>query len=201
MKGQASQDIVPIQNIKDGVIDLGGNEYRVILMISSLNLSLKSEDEQLAIINQFQNFFNSLDFSIQILCKSRRANIDAYIELMKNRVKEIDNDLLKLQTVEYITYIESFTASSNIMNKQFYVVIPYTAAIVQNNKNLLNFNSAGTAEDNAFLNIKEQLGERMSVVEQGLSRCGLRSVALGTPEIMELYYQMYNPGPESKALI
>jgi hypothetical protein len=201
MKGQASQDIVPIQNIKDGVIDLGNNEYRSILMISSLNLSLKSEDEQLAIIRQFQSFFNSLDFPIQILCKSRRANIDSYIELLRERVKEIDNELLKLQTVEYISYIESFTSLSNIMNKEFFVIIPYVPASISNNKNLLTFNKQGTAEDNNFLNIKEQLSERISVVEQGLSRCGLRSVTLGTTEVMELYYQMYNPGPESKVLV
>jgi hypothetical protein len=201
MKGQASQDIVPIQNIKDGVIDLGNNEYRLILMISSLNLSLKSEDEQVAIISQFQNFFNSLDFPIQILCKSRRANIDAYIELMKSRVNEIDNDLLKLQTVEYISYIESFISGTNIMNKEFYVVIPYTSAIIQNDRNMLDFNKGNNAGDNAFLNIKEQLSERASVVEQGLARCGLRSITLGTKEAMELYYQMYNPGPESKVLI
>jgi hypothetical protein len=122
MKGFASQKFVPIKSIREGIVSLDNNEYRAVIMVSSLNLSLKSEDEQSAILSQFQNFFNSLDFPIQIYSKSRRADIEPYLKSLEERIKQVDGELLKLQIVEYIEYIKSFTSESNIMTKQFYVI-------------------------------------------------------------------------------
>jgi hypothetical protein len=201
MKGSASQQFVPIKTIRDGVIFLGNNEYRAILMTNSLNLSLKGEDEQQAILSQFQNFFNSLDFPIQIFCKSRRADINPYIRSLEERLREVDGELMKLQIVEYIAYVKSFTSETNIMNKQFYVVVPYTAAIVSGG--IMSFGSNGKKDSNMteFDNIVQQISERVSVIKSGLSRCGLKVKELGTEETIQLFYELFNPGMESKSLV
>jgi hypothetical protein len=200
MKGFASQNFVPIKSIRDGVITLDNGEFRSVIMVSSLNLSLKSEDEQTAILSQFQNFFNSIDFPIQIYSKSRRADIDPYLNSLKERVKEVDSELLKLQIVEYIDYIKAFTSENNIMNKQFYVIIPYVAPVISGG-GLMNFGSSKGGDLDNFYKIKEQMYQRVSVVKSGLSRCGLKTTDLDTEMLIELYYEILNPGAESKTLV
>jgi hypothetical protein len=202
MKGSASQQFVPIKTIRDGIIFLGNNEYRALIMVSSLNLSLKGEEEQEAILSQFQNFFNSLDFPIQIFCKSRRVDITPYIMSLEDRLRNVDNPLLKLQIVEYIAYIKSFTQDTNIMNKQFYVVVPYTSSIASGAKGLFSFGSVDKNEANAsFENATQQIGERVSMIRSGLGRCGLKTTELDTEASIQLFYELFNPGKESKALV
>ncbi len=201
MKGSASQQFVPIKTIRDGVIFLGNNEYRSLIMVSSLNLSLKGEEEQEAILSQFQNFFNSLDFPIQIFCKSRRVDITPYIMSLEDRLRNVDNPLLKLQIVEYIAYIKSFTQDTNIMNKQFYVVVPYTSSIASGAKGLFSFGSSDKNESSATLNAAQQISERVSMIRSGLGRCGLKTTELGTEDSIQLFYELFNPGKESKALV
>jgi hypothetical protein len=202
MKGSPSQQFVPIKTIRDGIIFLGNNEYRALIMVSSLNLSLKGEEEQEAILSQFQNFFNSLDFPIQIFCKSRRVDITPYIMSLEDRLRNVDNPLLKLQIVEYIAYIKSFTQDTNIMNKQFYVVVPYTSSIASGAKNLFSFGSVDKNEANlAFENAAQQIGERVSMIRSGLGRCGLKTTELDTEASIQLFYELFNPGKESKALV
>ena len=199
MIGNSSQKFVPIKSIRDGIVSLGNNEYRAVIMVSSLNLSLKSEDEQTAILSQFQNFFNSLDFPIQIYTKSRRVNIDPYIESLNARVKEVQNDLLKLQIIEYIEYIKTFTSENNIMNKEFYVVVPYTSAVISGG--FANFTKNNDENISEFYKIKEQINEKVFVVKSGLNRCGLKTTDLSTENLIELYYNIMNPGAESKTLV
>lgn len=199
MKGFASQKFVPIKSIRDGIVTLDNNEYRAVISVSSLNLSLKGEDEQSAILSQFQNFFNSLDFPIQIYSKSRRADIEPYLKSLEERVQQVDGELLKLQIVEYIEYIKSFTSESNIMNKQFYVIIPYAAASVSGG--LMNFSGNKLSDIDNFYKIKEQISQRVSSVKSGLSRCGLKTKDLDTEELIELYYSILNPGGESKSIM
>ncbi|MDQ5957076.1 MAG: hypothetical protein QG614_50 [Patescibacteria group bacterium] len=209
MKGDSSQKFVPIKTIHEGVIELDNGSFVEILITNSLNLALKSQDEQAAIVAQFQNFFNSLDFPIQIFAKSRRANIDGYIASLQDRLKYIDEELLKLQTVEYINYIQNFVSEVNIMEKQFFVVVPYTPAITGNKSvassplSLFGATPKLSSIDNQtnLLKVRQQLEERVSVVSSGLSRCGLRLKQLDTEEAMELFYELFNPGIESKAII
>lgn len=209
MKGTASQQFVPIKSIRDGVILLDNGEYRAILMTNSLNIALKGEDEQMAILTQFQNFFNSLDFPIQIFVQSRRADIGPYIEMLQDRLKIVQEELLKLQIIEYIDYVRTFSEETNIMEKSFFVVVPYVPAIVGGGANggLLSSLSVGGVGDKAarelknFEEIKRQVGDRVAVVSMGLSRCGLRVEQLRTEEAIELFYELYNPGTESKAII
>jgi hypothetical protein len=208
MLGAASQKFVPIKTIQDGVIELQNGEYRRVLMTNSLNVALKSEDEQTAIISQFQNFFNSLDFPIQIFVKSRRTDIAPYLQMLTERQKQVKEELIKLQISEYIEYIRSFNEETNIMTKEFFVVVPYVAAIISSASNPLSLLSFGSKKEDVSVQneknwqeIQQQLEERVDVVISGLSRCGLRIKALDTEETIELYYEIFNPGIEGKSVV
>jgi hypothetical protein len=206
MKGASSQKFVPIKTIHDGVLALDDGSFAQILLTNSLNLALKSADEQSAIISQFQNFFNSLDFPVQIFVKSRRANIDAYIATLEERVKMIDGELLRLQTVEYIDYIKTFTSEVNIMEKQFFVIVNYKPAITGSKSlNTGIFGSGGPSssvtEQENLEKIRGQLDERVSVIVSGLSRSGLKLKTLNTEEAVGLFYSQFNPSGESKAIV
>jgi hypothetical protein len=203
-KSKASQDFVPLKEIRDGIIILKDGSYRAIVMASSLNFALKSQDEQTSIIFQFQNFLNSLNFSVQICIQSRKLDIKPYLALLEARVKEQESDLMKLQVSQYIEYIRVLTESSNIMTKSFFVVIPYAASVISNQKSgvfgMLNQKEAKKASDTAsFEENKGQLEQRVAVVEEGLTRCGIRVVELGTEELIELFYKSFNPGELDKA--
>lgn len=209
IRAQATQNFVPIQDVRDGVVILKDNGLRGIIMASSVNFSLKSEDEKTAIIYQFQDFLNSLDFSVQILIQSRKHDIRPYIALLENRKKEQMNDLLKIQIQEYIEFIKAFTERQNIMTKSFFVVVPYTPNLLEGGnklKNLLpNFSKketqkTGEQDKTKFGDDLVQLDQRIAVVSQGLSRCGIRSVRLGTEEIIELFYKVFNPGETEKPI-
>jgi hypothetical protein len=205
-KSQASQDFVPIKEIRDGVLILKDGSYRAIVMASSLNFALKSQDEQTSIIYQFQNFLNSLNFSVQICIQSRRLDIKPYLKLLEGREKEQENDLMRLQVRQYIEFISALTENTNIMTKSFFIIIPYAATIISNQKagftNL--FKKRSDAENKAdkemsFEENRGQLEQRVAVVEEGLTRCGIRVVELGTEELVELFYKSFNPGEIDKS--
>ncbi|MEK7200792.1 MAG: hypothetical protein AAB672_01535 [Patescibacteria group bacterium] len=204
MSKNATQEFVPIDDVRDGIVIMKNGGMRGILMASSINFSLKSDDERQAILLQFQDFLNSLDFSIQILAQSRKLDIRPYIALLEGRYKEQTNDLMKIQIEQYMAFIKSFTESTNIMTKNFFIVIPYDAAIISAKNNF--FSSLGgkkeskeTKEEN-FEERKNQLEQRMGVVEQGLVRCGVRVAKLGTDEVVELFYKIFNPGESEKPI-
>ena len=202
-----SQDFVPIKEIRDGTIIMKDGSLRSIVMTSSVNFALKGADEQEAIIMQFQNFLNSINFSMQIFMESRRLDIRPYIALLENVLKEQRNDLLRIQTREYINFIKTFTDQVNIMNKSFFVVVSYEPAMIQGKTgavaNLLTGKKQKNKNDQDKDNFEEnriQLAERMQVVIQGLTRMGVRSIVLGTEEVIELYYKLFNPGETEKPI-
>src|SRR3989304_1271733 len=203
-----AQQFVPIKEIRDGVIILKDGGLRAILLASSINLSLKSADEQRAVIMQFQSFLNSLDFSVEICVQSRRLDIRPYLTLLENRLREIEEPLLKVQTREYIEFIRNFNESINIMTKNFFVVVPYTAPSMTGTGSLSLFsklfgNKKSVGGKNAaeldFEEKRTQLEERLGIVEQGLSRMGIRTAKLGTEESVELFYKVFNPGETAGA--
>lgn len=206
VNAKTTQDFVPIKEIKQGIIILKDDSMRAIVMASSLNFALKSADEQQSIIMQFQNFLNSLDFSVQIFIQSRKLDIRPYIALLENRLKEQMSDLLKIQTREYISFIKSFTESSNIMTKTFFVVVPYSPTLITAGGVTDVFGKKKTAAESAdkkiadFEEHRSQLEQRVGVVTQGLVRCGIRTVELGTEEIVELFYKIFNPGDTEKPI-
>jgi hypothetical protein len=205
VKSSASQQFVPLKEVRDGIAILKTGEMRAIVLTSALNFALKSAENQQAIIYQFQTFLNSLDFPTQIYVQSRRLDIRPYIALLEGRYKEQTGDLFKLQTREYIEFIKKFTENSNIMTKSFFVIIPYSPAIIQTNKKSgLPFGKSLSAKaEQKIENFEEnrsQLEQRISVVEQGLVRCGIRVVQLGSEEIIELFYKIFNPGETEKPI-
>jgi hypothetical protein len=204
----STQQFVPIQEVRDGILILKDGGMRAILLASSLNFSLKSEDEKNAIIFQFQDFINSLDFSVQIVIQSRKLDIRPYISLLEEQEKKQINDLMKIQTKEYIEFIKSFTESTNIMTKNFFIVIPYSPTSLSASKipgigglfGNKTQKEKTAASEASFEENRTQLEERLSVVEQGLIRTGIRVARLGTEEAIELFYKAFNPGESEKPL-
>ncbi len=193
-KKTSTQDFVLIKDIRDGVIILKDGQLCTILLASSINFALKSSDEQSAILSQFQSFINTIDFSLQIYIQSRKMDIAPYLEVLHSRKDSQYNDLMRIQLREYIEFIKEFTAEAEIMTKNFFVVIPYTPTIldVKKFRGLLG-NKNTTFDEARFVENKNQLEQRVTVVEQGLARTGIHTVPLGTNEAIELFYHIYNP--------
>ncbi|HEV7423807.1 MAG TPA: hypothetical protein VGO21_01320 [Candidatus Paceibacterota bacterium] len=201
LNAKATQEFVPIKEVRDGVIVLKNGELRAIILANSVNLSLKSEEEQKATIFQFQSFLNTLDFPVQISVQSRKLDIRPYLLLLEDRIKVQTEPLLKLQTKEYIEFIRNFTESVSIMTKSFFVVIPYTHTTLKSDSGLFkglfsrkNKEEVKIEKQEDFEEKRSQLEERVGVVQQGLSRCGIKSAQLGTEEIVEVFYKVFNPG-------
>ena len=212
INARAAQEFVPIKEVRNGVIILKDGGLRAVLIASSINLSLKSSDEQMAIINQFQSFLNGLDFSVQIVVQSRRLDIRPYLLTLEAREKEQTEKLLKIQTREYIDFIRSFTDEVNIMTKTFFVVVPYSPAILKSSTGMLDqligsstpkkqIEDTKKAMDMAdFEEKRSQLDERVGVIISGLSGLGVRSSQLKTDEVVELFYKTFNPGDISQGI-
>lgn len=207
---KATQEFVPIKEVRDGIAVLKDGSLRAVVMASSINFSLKSDDERQAIMYQFQDFLNSLDFSIQIFIESRRLDIRPYLALLEQQRKKQSNELMKIQVEEYIGFIKNFTESTNIMTKHFFIVIPYAPAMIQSKTgtklplpslNILKKNTGNAqAEEQRFEEYRTQLEQRIAVVEEGLVRCGVRVAELGTEEVIELLYKIFNPGEVEKPI-
>ena len=206
-KSAAAQEFVPVKEVRGGVMVLKSGSLVGVLLASSVNLALKSAEEQAATIYQFQSFLNSLDFSVQLVVQSRKLDIRPYIALLEERLKAQTDDLMKIQVAEYIGFIRDFAVQANIMSKRFFVVVPYSPPAVNVKKELeshlfgagdvaINKNKADGFEEH-----RTQLEQRMAQVEQGLSRTGVRTVPLGTEEIIELLYKQFNPGELEKPII
>lgn len=199
MKKNSTQDFLSFEQIKEGVIILKNKALRAVLMISSSNFALKSEDEQTAIIYQFQNFLNSLDFSCQIIAHSRRLNIIGYLDKLSELEKKEQNELLKLQISEYKKFIESILEGGSIMQKIFYVVVPFALSeaqeIIRRKQRPLKL-PALTEEE--FQRCKIQLFQRAEFVALGLRACGLEAVPLTTIELIELLWSLYHPKEAEK---
>ena len=201
LKAKATQEFIPIKEVRDGIVVLKNDDLRAIVLANSINLSLKSSDEQRATIMQFQNFLNTLDFSVQISIQSRRLDIRPYLLLLENRIRVQNEPLLKLQTREYIEFIKNFTDSVSIMTKSFFVVVPYTHTVLKSDTGIFdkifsrkNKEEEKAAKQVAFEEKRSQLEERVAVIQQGLGRCGINSVQLGTEEVVEVFYKVFNPG-------
>ncbi len=216
LKAKASQEFVAIKEVREGVIVLEDGSIRMILMASSLNFALKSSDEQEAIINQYQDFLNSLDFSVQFFIQSRHLNIEPYLISLREAEKKQLNELLKIQIQEYIEFVKSFVSLTEIVSKTFYVVVPYSPPIFgasSTGNSIFGPEVSGLfgkffgkkkasdknkLKEENFEEYKSQLQQRAGAVSQGLARCGVRAVALETEEIIELFYNLYNPGELAK---
>lgn len=201
---KSTQEFIPIKEIRDDIVVLKDGSMRVIMMASTLNFALKSEDEQNAIILQYQNFLNSLDFPVQFFIESRRLNIKPYIASLQDAEDKQDNDLLKIQIKEYIEFVKNFVKMSNVVSKSFYISVPYTTSSIEIRKGILGSLLKGLSKktleetDDQFEERKIQLQQRADMVRQGLASAGVRTVPLNTEELIELFYELFNPGEAAK---
>lgn len=195
----ATQQFVDVAEVKEDVIVLKNGSLRAVLAVSAINFDLKSTDEQTAIVSQYQNFLNSLDFPIQILVSSRKLNINHYIEFIEKKEKQQENELLKMQISEYKNFIRQLVSISDIMDKNFYIIVPF--APVENLKKssfanvleMLNPKGAILNKRENFETYKNQLFQRLDHISSSLSGIGLRLTPLKTQELIELLYNAYNP--------
>lgn len=203
INARATQDFVPIKEVRDGVVVLKDGGLRAIVLANSINLSLKSDEEQRATILQFQAFLNTLDFPVQISVQSRRLDIRPYLLLLENRMKVQTEPLLKLQTKEYMEFIRNFTETVSIMTKNFFIVVPFTQNELSSREDIVSkLNPFGKkdrkqlakAAEMDFEEKRSQLEQRVGVVEQGLASCGIKSAQLGSEEVVEAFYKVFNPG-------
>jgi type IV secretory pathway VirB4 component len=192
----ATQEFVAIRDIRDGVVILKNGQLRAVLLASSINFALKSQDEQHAILLQFQTFLNTLDFSLQIYVQSRRMNVEPYLARLMEREPHQDNDLMRIQLREYINFVRAFTTEVEVMSKNFFVVVPYGSAVIDIKKGITDFLTQGSAplvSDTRFEEQRIQLEQRISLVEQSLHQIGVHTVPLKNDELVELFYHIYNP--------
>jgi hypothetical protein len=197
MATNSTQQFVPIKEIRDNVVVLKNGELRSVIMCQAINLDLKSQDEQTAIILQFQNFLNALEFSIEITASSRRLDIRPYILKLEDRLDKIEGDLLRIQTREYINFIQKFNEDFDIMSKYFYITVPYGIISLPGTggiTNLFGGKSAPKTTINQFEESRSQLEQRIAVVSGGLEGLGIQATILDTPALIELFQKTFNPG-------
>lgn len=196
---KTTQQYLDIAEIKEDVVIMRDGTLRSVLLISSVNFALKSEDEQNAIVSAYVSFLNNIDFPLQIVIQSREMNVEGYLSTLKEKEKEQTNELLKMQTAEYIQYINELISMSKIMNKRFYIVVPYNP-LSDKQKNffarffdVLKPATLIKVKEERFLKRKERLMHRVENVVSALGSVGLNSAVLDTQSLIELYYNTYNP--------
>jgi type IV secretory pathway VirB4 component len=199
--GRSTQESLLISEIKDGVVVLRDGTIRGVVLASAINFELMSSQEQEAIEYAYQGFLNSLHFPIQIVVKSQRIDLSNYIEKLETKRGEQANELLGALMDDYLANIRSLVEEVNIIDKQIYVVVPFAPPLIeQKSTNLItNLQTAFaptpvisvTEED--FRTYKQELSERLALVSSGLGQMGVRAIALGTQELVDLYYSWYNP--------
>ena len=208
-KPQSSQDFVPIKEIRDGILMTDDGNLHMVLMASSLNFALRSAEEQEAITAQYQNFLNSLDFSVQIMVQSRRLNIEPYLETLREAERGQTAELLKIQTREYVEFVRTFVETTKIVAKNFYIVVSFVPPLVAIGKKkglggllggLFGGAKGGSKQlgDEKFEEYKNQLWQRTETVSGSIAATGVRTVPLNTEEIIELFYGLFNPGELEK---
>lgn len=195
----STQQYLDILEIKDDVVVMRDGTLRAVLLVSSINFALKSEDEQNAIISSYISFLNNISTPIQIVIQSRDLNIDNYIEYLKAKEKEQTNRLLKIQTAEYIEYIKELVSIGKIMNKKFFVVVPYSPFSDKHKSFLAQLSETFKPatilrlKEAKFNKYKESLSRRVDSVASALMSLGVDVKQMNTQELIELYYNSYNP--------
>jgi hypothetical protein len=203
----STQNFLQIAEIRDGIVIMNDGTYRSVVMAKSINFDLMSQQEQEAVEYSYQSFLNSLYFPIQIFLRSQKVDLKPYIEKLDKIRSEHDNMLLALLMEDYIAYIDALAQQTNIMDKKFYIVVPYASgseaekALTDGNKSFITGLSAllsnkeqhVTINEQALEKAKEELRNRVQAVLGGLQQTGVKALPLDTQELIELYYDFYNP--------
>lgn len=204
----STQNSLQIAEVRDGIVIMNDGTFRSVLMLKSINFDLMSPQEQEAVEFAYQGFLNSLYFPIQIFVRSQKVDLQPYIEKLDKIRAEHDNMLLAMLMEDYLIYMENLASQTNIMDKKFYIVIPYDKstesakkAIASDSRNFLTglmnmFNNQEThvvVNENDLETAKSELRNRVQAVLSGLAQCGVQGLPLDTQELIELYYDTYNP--------
>lgn len=202
MATQSTKQLVEIANVIDDVVLLKNGSLRAVIEISAINFELRSEGEQIAILQNFQRFVNSIDFPLQIVVNSRKLNIDEYLKLIDQTLDTLTNELLKIQAAEYSKFIKDLSDLSNIMSKKFYIVVPFyvfespsKSGITQSLKSI--FKPSAVVKELTLEQLeayRSQLLQRTELVFDGLIGMGLKAKTLEKDDLLNLFYGLYNPG-------
>lgn len=190
----STQQFLEVEEIKEGIVVLKNTSLRAVIMVSSANFALKSEEERDSIIIAYQNFLNSLNFPIQILARSRQLQLEEYLNFIKETAGAQTNELLRAQTDQYHQFVSGLLEEANIMEKRFFVVVPFYPVGVEKVslvKKILSNKKTNIPLD--FETQKLELMQRVQQVVGGLSSVGLRCAVLNTEDLIELFYTIYNP--------
>lgn len=197
--GPATQKYLDIAEIKEDVVVLKDGTLRAVMLVASINFALKSEEEQEAIISQYVSFLNTLEYPLQVVIQSRKLNIDKYLGRLKESEKGQTNELLRAQIADYRAFVQELVTLGQIMQKTFFVAVPYNP-ISDKNKGFFSrlmeaFTPALSVKlaEQKFRERKEQLMNRVENIKGGLSSMGLTAHVLDTQGLIELYYRVYNP--------
>jgi len=197
--GPSTKQYLDIAEIREDIVIMKDSSLRAVLLASSVNFALKSEEEQNAIVSGYVQFLNSLDYPLQIVIHSRRLNIEKYLDKLKTQEKEQKNELLKMQIADYRQFVGELIELGDIMSKRFYVVVPYSPLTNKQKgffdrfKEVLTPSSAIRLHEEKFLDRKRELMLRVDGVTSGLQSMGIQTAMLDTQSLIELYYNAYNP--------
>lgn len=204
----STQSALQISEIRDGIVILSDGTFRAVIMCRSINFDLMSPQERESVEFSYQGFLNSLYFPVQIFIRSQKVDLRPYLERMDKIRTQQSNMLLGLLMEDYIDFLADIAQQTNIMDKKFYLVVKYPdldkdirSALRQSTNfftNLAELFSPGktsrvVVDENTLEKAKTELRNRVQAVMQGLDQCGIRSLPLDTEELIELYYDAYNP--------
>lgn len=212
----STQNALQISEIRDGIVIMNDGSFRAVIMCKSINFDLMSPQEREAVEFSYQGFLNSLYFPVQIFVRSQKVDLRPYLERLDRIRTNQDNMLLGLLMEDYIAFLADIAQQTNIMDKKFYVVIKFPDIDQDVRKALKQSTSffTGMAEllspgkpqhvvidENALETAKTELRNRVQAVMQGLAQAGIQSVPLDTEELIELYYDAYNPDTATRQQI
>lgn len=199
----SAQNYLDIFEIRDDTLVMKDGTLRSVILVSSMNFMLKSDDEQQAVIQGYMQFLNSFDFPLQIVIQSRKLRIDEYVDRLKMMGKEQTNELLRMQTQDYREFVEELVEIADIMSKRFYVVVPYSPNEKKGKKkqktffqrlgNVFSPESVITLREERFQKYREELAKRSGFIQESLQSLGLTTAKLDTQSLIELFYTTYNP--------
>lgn len=175
-KKTSARNQIAIQGVRDGILILPNNEYRVVLQVSSLNFELRSEDERDAIIEAYEDFLNSVGTSLQILVRTREIDMDRYLDDLQERLKDEKIPVYRRQLKNYDAFIRSLITDNKILTRHFYIVVPYKVH-----------------DKTDFDLVSEQLKITVDIIGKGLSALGMRADQLDSLEVLDLFYSFYSP--------
>ena len=173
----SSRRQIQIKEVKDGILVLPNNEYRLVIETSSVNFELKSDEEQDVLLDSFQNFLNSLPCKLQILVRVRELVIDSYLSQMSVSKDSEKNTIYRTQIDNYCSFIKTLVSGNKILSRRFYIVIPYK----QEDKN------------KDFTIISEHINLQRDIISRGLEKLGMKARNLNSLELLDLFYAFYNP--------